>query len=505
MESHYNYFNRDISWLSFNHRVLLEADDDTLPLFERINFIAIYSSNLEEFYQVRVAEHKAVASGGKSEDMTVDEAHALIRQITDTVNRQLEDRVRIYEEKILPALRRNHVVFYQSKSEVEDFHKEFVHRFFMEEVFPYIQPVKIDPENVRFFLRDRRLYLAVKVWKDAQKKPEYYIIKMPYSKVPRFVQLPSHEGNYYLMFLEDIIKANLKEVFIGYEVECSYCCKISRDADVFVDDVPAESMVEKLKEKVKKRKIGAICRFVYDRKMPDDFLDALVEALGINREELVPGDKHLNLEDLASLPNPNPDIPAIVKPQPMFLPGMNEKHFMYRRIAKRDMLLYYPYHSFEHFIHFLYEAVHDPFCREIMITQYRVAEHSEVINALIAAARNGKHVTVFVELKEFRMSAIPLVIIIAREFMVSGLRLLAAEEGVVIAAGIWGKLKTAFTMVTIVGVMAYLSLAYDFGLAVPDFVKTWILGALIWISTALTIISGLVYLKGCWKYIDGDK
>lgn len=399
MESHYNYFNRDISWLSFNHRVLLEADDDTLPLFERINFIAIYSSNLEEFYQVRVAEHKAVASGGKSEDMTVDEAHALIRQITDTVNRQLEDRVRIYEEKILPALRRNHVVFYQSKSEVEDFHKEFVHRFFMEEVFPYIQPVKIDPENVRFFLRDRRLYLAVKVWKDAQEKPEYYIIKMPYSKVPRFVQLPSHEGNYYLMFLEDIIKANLKEVFIGYEVECSYCCKISRDADVFVDDVPAESMVEKLKEKVKKRKIGAICRFVYDRKMPGDFLDALVEALGINREELVPGDKHLNLEDLASLPNPNPDIPAIVKPQPMFLPGMNEKHFMYRRIAKRDMLLYYPYHSFEHFIHFLYEAVHDPFCREIMITQYRVAEHSEVINALIAAARNGKHVTVFVELK----------------------------------------------------------------------------------------------------------
>ena len=113
--------------------------------------------------------------------------------------------------------------------------------------------------------------------------------------------------------------------------------------------------------------------------------------------------------------------------------------------------------------------------------------------------------TVFVELKEFRMSAIPLVIIIAREFMVSGLRLLAAEEVVVIAAGIWGKLKTAFTMVTIVGVVAYLSLAYDFGLAVPDFVRTWILGGLIWISTILTIISGLVYLKGCWKYIDGDK
>ena len=136
MESHYNYFNRDISWSSFNHRVLLEADDDTLPLFERINFIAIYSSNLEEFYQVRVAEHKAVASGGKSEDMTVDEAHALIRQITDTVNRQLEDRVRIYEEKILPALRRNHVVFYQSKSEVEDFIRICTPAFLWRKCFP---------------------------------------------------------------------------------------------------------------------------------------------------------------------------------------------------------------------------------------------------------------------------------------------------------------------------------------------------------------------------------
>lgn len=399
MESHYKYFNRDISWLSFNHRVLLEADDDTLPLYERINFIAIYSSNLEEFYQVRVAEHKAVASGGKSEDMTVGEAHALIQRITEVVNHQLEDRVRIYEQKILPELRRNHVVFYQSKNEVEDFHKEFVHRFFIEEVFPYLQPMKIEPENVRFFLRDKRLYLAVKVRKIGADNSEYYLIKMPYSKVPRFVELPFHEGNYYLMFLEDIIKANLQEMFVGYDVECSYCCKISRDADVFVDDVPAENMVEKLKEKVKKRKIGAICRFVYDRKMPAEFLDALVEALGINREELVPGDKHLNLENLSFLPNPNPAIPQMVKPQPMCLPGMNEKHFMYRRIAKRDMLLYYPYHGFEHFIRFLYEAVRDPFCREIMITQYRVAEHSEVINALIAAARNGKHVTVFVELK----------------------------------------------------------------------------------------------------------
>ena len=175
------------------------------------------------------------------------------------------------------------------------------------------------------------------------------------------------------------------------------------------------------------------------------------------------------------------------------------------------------------FVFFMLTDVGGAANKWIALVLFIVASLTDMLDGKIARARGlvtnfGKFLdpladkvlvitalTVFVELKEFRMSAIPLVIIIAREFMVSGLRLLAAEEGVVIAAGIWGKLKTAFTMVTIVGVMAYLSLAYDFGLAVPDFVKTWILGALIWISTALTIISGLVYLKGCWKYIDGDK
>lgn len=399
MSNNYRYFKRDISWLSFNHRVLLEADDEELPIYERINFISIYSSNLEEFYKVRVAEHKAVASGGKSEDETVDEAHEIIHEIANIVNLQLDDRVRIYEQGILPTLRKNHIIFYQSRREVEDFHKDYLQRYFTEEIFPFLQPVKVEKDKVRMFLRDRRLYLAVRVISRESGNPEYYIIKMPYSKAPRFVQLPSHDGYYYMMFLEDIIKDHLQEVFFGYDVDCSFCCKISRDADVFVDDVPAENVVEKLKEKVKKRKIGAIARFVYDRNMPVDFLTFLTDAFGISEEELVPGDKHLNLEDLSSLPNPNPDLPGLVKPVSMHLDGLEHKHYMFRRVAKRDLLLFYPYHSFDHFTHFLYEAVHDPSCREIMITQYRVAEHSEVINALIAAARNGKQVTVFVELK----------------------------------------------------------------------------------------------------------
>ena len=313
----------------------------------------------------------------------------------------MEDRIRIYERKLIPALReQQHVVFYQSKQEVEPVHTEFIRNFFKEEIFPYLQPVPVCKNRIKTFLRDNRLYLSVRVIRRDTGEKEYYIIKLPYSKVPRFIELPRVGEYFYLMYMEDIIKANIDRMFPGYELDCSYCCKISRDADIFVDDAESsEKMVEQLKKKVKKRKIGAVCRFVYDRKMPVDYLEFLVDAFDINRDELVPGDKHLNLEDLSHLPNPNRGNEAPVKPVPMKLNYLDEKESIFRYVNKRDLLLHFPYHSFDHFIHFLYEAVHDPSCKEIMITQYRVAENSEVINTLIAAAQNGKQVTVFVELK----------------------------------------------------------------------------------------------------------
>ena len=216
MESKYHYFKRDISWLSFNYRVLLEADDDSLPLYERINFISIYSSNLEEFYKIRVAEHKAIASGGQSDDMTQEEARHLIHQITEAVNSQMEDRIRIYEHKIVPALRRHHIIFYQSKQEVEPFHQEFISNFFKEEIFPYLQPVPVCKNRIKTFLRDNRLYLSVRVTRKDTGEEEYYIIKLPYSKVPRFIELPRQGENFYLMYMEDIIKANINRMFPGY-------------------------------------------------------------------------------------------------------------------------------------------------------------------------------------------------------------------------------------------------------------------------------------------------
>ena len=403
MES--RYFKRDISWLSFNYRVLLEAEDDTLPLYERINFISIYSSNLEEFYKIRVADHKAIATGAAhSDEESVQSAMQLVSEINEEVNRQLEERIRIYEQKILPALRQHHIIFYQSRN-VEPFHKEFLRRFFREEIFPYLSPVPVSKDKVISFLRDNRLYLAVRLHSKGTlpgdpDHTQYFVMKLPYSKVPRFIELPKQDKNYYLMFIEDIIKANIDTIFPGYDVDSSYCIKISRDADILIDESANTSeIIEQVKSKVKKRKIGAVCRFVYDRAMPDDFLDFLVDAFRINRQELVPGDKHLNMEDLRHLPNPNSAVRPIRKPQPMKLTCLDERESIFRYVEKKDLLLHYPYHSFEHFIHFLYEAVHEPTVREIMVTQYRVAENSAVINTLIAAAQNGKKVTVFVELK----------------------------------------------------------------------------------------------------------
>lgn len=413
MENQYQYFKRDISWLSFNYRVLLEAEDDSLPLYERINFISIYSSNLEEFYKIRVADHKAIASGAAlSDEETVQSTIELVDAINLEVNRQLEERIRIYEQMILPALKKSHIIFYQSRN-VEPFHHDFVRRFFREEIFPYLQPVPVSKDKIISFLRDNRLYLAVRLYPKgrghlvnsdtcslASSSPEYFVMKQPYSKVPRFIELPKVGNNYYLMFIEDIIKANLDVIFPGYDVDSSYSIKISRDADILIDDAANTSeIIEQVKTKVKKRKIGDVCRFVYDRAMPQDFLDFLVDAFHIDPRELVPGDKHLNLDDLRHLPNPNPNMLPHHKPHPMKLACLNERESIFQYVEKKDLLLHYPYHSFEHFIHFLYEAVHEPTVREIMVTQYRVAENSAVINTLIAAAQNGKKVTVFVELK----------------------------------------------------------------------------------------------------------
>ena len=405
MENSHKYFKRDISWLSFNYRVLLEAEDETLPIYERIKFLSIYSSNLEEFYEIRVAEHRGVIMKKNFTEESGAEAEETLAEITEEVNRQQREYYRIFS-KVLQELNRQDIYLYQD-SRPEPFHEEFVHNFFNEEVFPFLSPVMIQAGDIRTFIRDRRLYLVIRMMKKSKRMgepdyvPDYYyaLMKIPYAKVPRFIELPTHEGKHYIMFIDDIIRVNLSSIFPGYVVESCYSIKISRDADIYLDDEKGGNIVENIRKKVKKRKIGALSRFMYDSNMPDDFLAFICNAFGITTDDLVQGGRYNNLQDLIKLPNPKGKELEQQIPSPMRVPFLDEMGSVFRAVKKRDILLHFPYQSFDYLIRFLMEAAFDPKVDEIKITQYRVAENSAAINTLISAAQNGKKVTVFVELK----------------------------------------------------------------------------------------------------------
>ena len=407
MEKVYQYFKRDISWLSFNYRVLMEAEDDTLPIYERIKFLSIYSSNMEEFYEIRVAEHRGVIMKKNYTDESSEEAEATLAAITNEVNWQQKEYHRVFHHVILPELERQGIHLYQD-SRPEPFHEEFVRNFFNEEVFPFLAPVVIQKDDIRTFIRDRRLYLVIRMKKKKTEQEEktaespafqYVLMKIPFSKVPRFIELPKHEGKSYIMFIDDIIRANLSSVFIGYEIDSCYNIKISRDADIYLEDETSSTIVENIRKKLKKRKIGALSRFMYDMDMPKDFLDFLCQAFSISQEDLVMGGRYNNLQDLIKLPNPGSKELEWKSPSPMRVPYLDEMGSMIRAVKKQDVFLHFPYESFDYLIRLLMEAAFDPKVDEIKITQYRVAENSVVINTLISAAQNGKKVTVFVELK----------------------------------------------------------------------------------------------------------
>ncbi|MDR0864717.1 MAG: polyphosphate kinase 1 [Candidatus Symbiothrix sp.] len=395
----YSYFNRDVSWLAFNYRVLLEAEDVTLPVYERIKFLSIHASNLEEFYKIRVAEHRSVILKKIHSEENPAEAEQTLEQIKTEVTRQQKEFFRIFSTEILPELARQNIILYMDNRPRPE-HREFVKDYFTEEIFPYLQPVMLMKEDVKIFIRDNRLYQVVSLRKKETNEKAYAIIKIPYAKIPRFIELPNLDGKYYFMFAEDVISANLSAIFVGYIVEGSYNIKISRDADIYMDEaLSTNNIIETVKKKVKKRKIGDLSRFVYDRRMPEDCLEYICETFNILKEDLIPDNIHLNMEDLIKLPNP---IGPELKAQPMIplrLPELDQAQTIFSVISKKDVFLHYPYHSFDYFIHFLMDAATNPNVEEIKVTQYRVATDSEVINNLINAAKKGKKVTVFVELK----------------------------------------------------------------------------------------------------------
>lgn len=402
--NHYSYHKRDISWLSFNYRVLLEAKDERLPVYERIKFLSIYSSNLEEFYKVRVSGYHSSLLESINHDESVEEALETIVQINNEVTSQEKEYNNIFNNMILPELKRNSIILYQTHK-VEQFHKDYIEKYFNEEVFPYLQPMIIQKDDIHSFIQDGRIYQTISLLKKKKKIEDdpsnytYAIMKIPYTKIPRFIELPAYEGNHYIMFIDDVIKANMKSVFPGYDIVDCFSIKISRDADFSLEEEDRNDIAEEILRKVRKRKIGAVTRFQYDKNMPDYFLNYLTDAYEIEDEELLPSGQYLNLADLADLPNPVGDSLKQKLPQPLRVPELESNTSILRVLRKQDVLLHFPYQSFDYLLRFLMQAAFDPKVLEIKVTQYRVAENSAVINSLISAAKNGKKVTVFVELK----------------------------------------------------------------------------------------------------------
>ena len=394
----YSYFNRDISWLSFNYRVLLESEDKSLPIYERIRYLSIHASNLEEFYKIRVAEHQSVIMKKVLSEEDPKEAELILEEIKTEVTRQQQEFFRIFSSEILPELQSKNIVLYMNDLPKPE-HRVFVTNYFREEVFPFLQPVMLFKDDIRIFIRDNRLYQVVQLRKKENGQIHYAIIKIPYAKAPRFVELPKIGDKHYYMFIEDLISANLDEIFIAYDILGSYNIKISRDADIFIDAEKPSEIVESIRKKVKKRKIGDLSRFVYDRRMPDECLQYIRETFHIGEEDLIPDNVHLNMEDLSKLPNPGGKELDAEPILPLRIKELEQANWIFPIIREKDIFFHYPYHTFNYFVRFLMEASLNPNVEEIMVTQYRVAQDSEIITNLINAAKNGKKVTVFVELK----------------------------------------------------------------------------------------------------------
>ncbi len=396
------YFDRDISWLAFNYRVLQEAKDLTVPLYERIKFLAIYANNLEEFYTVRVAEHRSilVIDAQETESEQVKEAEDTLEKIHNVVTQQMEEFTTIFSH-ILPELESHNIILCQGNNFAQD-HLDFLESYFNNEILPFLQPIMVKEGAIHAFLRDNRVYVSVKMYKKndtLKERPKYAAIKLPQTKIPRFIQLPPIDGKHYIVFLEDIIKLKLPSIFPGYDIEDAYSIRVSRDADLMIEDELDGNLVNKIRRSLSRRKTGDPSRFQHETGMPSNMLKVIRHAFNIHKTDVVDGGFYLSLEDLFDFPNPlSPEL-ELEPRNTIKVKRFDEDSSLFKTIKERDIILQFPYHSYDYLIRFLMEASYDNSVDEIMVTQYRVATNSAVVNSLISAAQNGKKVTVFVELK----------------------------------------------------------------------------------------------------------
>ncbi len=408
--SKYEFFNRDISWLSFNYRVLEEAMDRSLPLYERIKFLAIYSNNMEEFYSVRVSYYKQMLrqEARFPEQIRRVQPAKVIHEINTLVSEQQVIFHKVFEEEIVPELRKNNIYILEDGDLLSEVEQNYLRELFFIEVLTQIQPVLLLKHRIRPFLQTGNVYLALEMVirdrfdkKTGKRREQYGIIKVPLDRnLPRFVELPSEGEVFKIMFLEDLIMRHVDAIFPGYIVNNYYSIKLTRDADLEYDDYEGEDLIDVIEDLRKHRSLGKPNRFQYDRAMPKKLLNYLIKSFYLTDDILIKGGSRHNFRDFFTFPNPKSPALEIDKWPPLPIPVIEANEgTMASLIEERDLLLSVPYQRYDYLIDFLSEAARDNTVEEIKTTQYRVAENSTVIKALINAAENGKKVTVFVELK----------------------------------------------------------------------------------------------------------
>lgn len=384
--------NRDLSWLSFNERVLQEAEDESIPLYERLNFLAIFSSNLDEFYRVRVSELRHFKRLQKDSYLKINEKpKQLITDIQEKVI-DLQERFGVaFENSIIPSLK-NEGVFLIENNDFSKAQLEFVKTYFENEVKPHIHVYDLNTDFEQVLLKDKGLFLFLDLEEDV-------LITIPTDKLSRFVVLPSNNNSFHVTYLDEIVRANLKYLNEDFDNVKSYCVKITRDAELYFDEFE-EEVVELIKKNLDQRDSGIPTRLLYDKFMPNELIGRLRKQLGLNKIDLMPGGRYHNFSDFFEFPKPKKgDSLSYSKEEPSSHPELEEQDSLIDYIIRKDVLLSFPYQKFDYIPRLILEAAEYDEINSVSITLYRISRDSAVANALLKCLEKGMNVTVFIEAK----------------------------------------------------------------------------------------------------------
>jgi len=393
-----HFINRELSWLSFNERVLQEAQVARTPLIEKVRFLGIFSNNLDEFYRVRVANLQRMLLVDKKAKTTLGFS---VAETLDAIEGRIDDLRRQYDDtfhSVLEDLEAENIRFVR-EDELDEGEVEFVSTYFRRTVRPELVPIMLGRKVKMPQLVDGDGYLAIRLT-FANGKDKLAVIQLP-RHLPRFLTLPDRGNEHRVMFLEDVIRLALPLIFKLFEASRieAYALKATRDAALDMDDDVARSVMNRVERGLKKRKQGEYVRILHDRDMPEDMLNVLLRKMKVTSAvSVIAGDRYHNRRDLMGFPDfGRTDL--VHPPQPPIThPRLGAATSVMNAIAEGDLLVHCPYHKFVHIVDFLREAAIDPYVTTIQVNLYRVAKNSQIINALINAARNGKQVEVIVEL-----------------------------------------------------------------------------------------------------------